>query len=56
MSGRGVTETYERRLWDELNALLADTVPEEASRLTERYCSPSWASAATRNYAISTRR
>jgi len=28
---RGVTEAYEKRLWDELNLLLADAVPAEAS-------------------------
>lgn len=27
----GVTETYERRLWEKLNGLLADVVPEDAS-------------------------
>jgi succinate dehydrogenase/fumarate reductase flavoprotein subunit len=27
----GVTEDYERQLWEELNSLLADAVPENAS-------------------------
>jgi hypothetical protein len=31
VSGWGVTEAYERRLWDELNSLLADAIPEGAS-------------------------
>jgi hypothetical protein len=31
VNARRVTEAYERRLWDELNSLLADTVPEGAS-------------------------
>ncbi len=26
----GITETYEKELWEELNALLADTVPQGA--------------------------
>lgn len=29
---RGVTEAYERRLWEELNALMADVVPKDASQ------------------------
>jgi hypothetical protein len=29
---RAVTEGYERQLWEELNKLLADVVPEDASR------------------------
>jgi hypothetical protein len=28
----GVTEEYERHFWDELNALLAEVVPPEASQ------------------------
>jgi hypothetical protein len=28
---KGVTHAYERRLWEELNLLLADAVPEGAS-------------------------
>lgn len=28
----GATEPYERQLWEELNALLADAVPEGASQ------------------------
>ncbi|HET7588677.1 MAG TPA: hypothetical protein VFK14_00615 [Solirubrobacterales bacterium] len=31
MSGRAVTEGYERRLWEELNLLLADAVPPDAT-------------------------
>jgi hypothetical protein len=28
----GVTEAYERQLWEELNGLLAEAIPEGASR------------------------
>lgn len=28
--GRAVTEDYERQLWEELNSLLADVVPDDA--------------------------
>jgi surfactin synthase thioesterase subunit len=28
---RAVTEEYERQLWEELNSLLADAIPEDAS-------------------------
>jgi hypothetical protein len=28
---KGVTEAYERQLWEELNALLAEAIPEGAS-------------------------
>jgi hypothetical protein len=31
MSGRAVTEAYEQRLWEELNLLLADAVPADAT-------------------------
>lgn len=31
VSGRAVTEGYERRLWEELNLLLADAVPPDAT-------------------------
>ena len=31
MTGRGVTEAYEVRLWEELNLLLAEAVPDAAS-------------------------
>jgi hypothetical protein len=31
VSGKAVTEAYEERLWDELNLLLADEVPADAS-------------------------
>ena len=28
----GVTESYERQLWEELNVLLVEAIPDEASR------------------------
>lgn len=31
MTMTGVTEDYERQLWEELNSLLADAVPENVS-------------------------
>ena len=31
MTAAGLTEEYERQLWEELNLLLADVVPEGAS-------------------------
>lgn len=31
MSGRALTEAYEERLWEELNLLLADEVPADAT-------------------------
>lgn len=31
MTMKAVTEEYEERLWEELNTLLAEAVPEEAS-------------------------
>lgn len=36
MSAAAVTEAYEERLWEELNLLLADAVPEGADEETAR--------------------
>ena len=33
MTVRGVTEAYEARLWEELNLLLAEAVPDAASEV-----------------------
>lgn len=32
MSGRAVTEDYEQRLWEELNLLLADEIPDDVTQ------------------------